>query len=135
MQCVHCVQILSLEHLVECRGPIGVAFRASLQRGLFTLLSSVACTARWLRINHGQTLLQQLLSIFPCPALIPSLEHTQHLIRMLCGAFTRSQSTSASRLLGFASAEDGKLTLLQMRLLCLKHIDTLFCGLKQAAAP
>jgi hypothetical protein len=52
--------------------------------------------------------------------------------RMICGAFTRSQGTSASRLLGFASAQDGIPTLLELRLLCLNHIDTLFSGLKEA---
>jgi hypothetical protein len=131
MRCTRCLQLLSLEHLVECQGPIGVAFRVDLQRDLLALLSSVACTAHWLRAHHGQTLARQLLSIFPCPAPVPS----QHLTRMLCDAFTRSQACAASRLLGFPSAEDGKSTLLQVRLLCLKHIDSLFRGLKRAAQP
>ena len=44
--------------------------------------------------------------------------------RAHAAALKNTNATSASRLLGFASAEDSKAILLQMRLLCLKHIDS-----------
>jgi hypothetical protein len=133
MRCTACAKFLSLDHLAECRGPLGVAFHAGLQRDLLSLLAKSASTSAWLLKHRGRTLLQQLLSLFPCPAPVPSPEYSRHITRSMCGAFTHSQATSASRLLGFASVEDGAPTLLQMRLLCLQHVDTLFRGLKPAA--
>ncbi len=77
---------------------------------------------------------QQLLPLFPFPPSAADQEQVRHRARTLCGAFTKSQATAAAKQLGFASAADGRPTMLQIRLLCLQHIDTLFGSLKKKAA-
>ena len=74
-----------------------------------------------------------LLSIFPLSASASVAEIHRHLTRVMCGAYTRSQATTASKLMSFDSIDEGRHTLVQMRLLCLQHLDTLFGGLKEPA--
>ena len=134
LQCKACKTDLTLKHLFACQAIFARRFRSDLQLDLISLLAPVPCTARWLWAHRGITLTRQLESLFPCPPSVTPRELRRHRTLVSCGAFTRAQATSASRSLGFASAEDGRSTLLQMRLLCLQHIDALFRRRKEEAA-
>jgi len=137
LQCKACKKDLTLEHLFDpvCPAIFAQRFRSDLQLDLISLLTPVPCTARWLRAHRASSLTRQLASLFPSPPWVTSLDLLgRHRTLVSCGAFTRAQATSASRSLGFASAEDGRSTLLQMRLLCLQHIDALFRRRKEEAA-
>ena len=57
----------------------------------------------------------------------------RHLARLICGAFTNRQATAAAKSHGLDSAEAGRATLRQLRLLCLEHIETVFSDRKEIA--
>jgi hypothetical protein len=63
----------------------------------------------------------------------PVDEQRRHLARLICGAFTNRQAAAAAKSLGFDSAEAGRATLRQLRLLRLEHIDNVFSDRKEAA--
>jgi hypothetical protein len=98
----------------------------------FRLLLPLARTSRslgQLDLVHKATPTPCL--VFPLP---PSLAYSQHFIRIICDAFTRSQATSASACSTSPALKTASTVSPQMRLLCLKHTDTLFRGLKQTIA-
>ena len=66
-------------------------------------------------------------------AAAPAEEQRRHLTRLICGAFTNRQATAAAKSLGFDSAEAGRATLRQLRLLCLEHIEKVFSDRKEIA--
>jgi hypothetical protein len=134
LHCNRCAALLTLEHLVVCRADVGVSFRFNLHCDILAVLKREACTAEWRRKHANMHLRQHLLILFPFPASASDQEQVRHRTRTLCGAFTQSQATAAAKQLGFASATDGRPTMLQIRLLCLQHIDTLFSSLKEKAA-
>ena len=90
------------------------------------MLPSADCTGGWLRVNSRLELGALLVSLFPIAASAPIKEQRHHLTRLICGAFTNRQATAAAKSLGFDSAEAGRATLRQLRLLCLEHIEKVF---------
>ena len=117
-----------------CPAPDGVAFRSKLRRAILRLLSSTDCTSGWLRVNSRLELGALLISLFPIAASAPAEEQCRHLTRLICGAFTNRQATAAAaKSLGFYSAEAGRATLRQLRLLCLEHIEKVFSDRKEIA--
>jgi hypothetical protein len=133
LRCGPCDCHLSMSHLADCPAPDGVAFRSKLRRSILRLLSSADCTSGWLRVNSRLELGALLLSLFPIAASAPVEEQRRHLTRLICGAFTNRQATAAAKSLGFDSAEAGRATLRQLRLLCLEHIETEFSDQKEIA--
>ena len=119
LRCGPCDCHPSLSHLADCPAPEGVAFRSKLRRAILRLLSSPNCSSGWLRVNSRLELGALLLSLFPITASAPAEEQRRHLTRLICGAFTNRQATAAAKSLGFDSAEAGRATLRQLRLLCL----------------
>src|SRR5680860_1560136 len=101
-------------------------------------LATSPCTAAWLRSNGGKELGAMLLSLLRIAAAASLAEQHLHSTRLLCGAFTRRQARAAARSLGFATAEDGRQPLINLRLQCLEHCNTFFSHRKEraiAAAP
>jgi len=64
-----------------------------------------------------------LLRLFPSAALASVEQQRRHLTRLICGAFTNGQATSAAKAFGFDPSQSGRSTLRQLRLPCLEHID------------
>jgi hypothetical protein len=128
-----CDQPLTLAHLAECNGASATGFRASLQHSIVRALSRERCASAWLRSNRALLLPACLLKLFPVAADVNPAERLRHLTRVMCGAFSRAQENAATRALGFPSAEEGRPTLLRLRLLCLEHVQQLFSDLKKAA--
>ena len=110
-------------------------FRADLRRDILTVLESDASTANWRRQFGALDLRSLLLRLFPFASSASAADQQQHFICLHCGAFTARQANTAAKSLGFASAEDGRLTLQQIRLVCLDRVAHIFRGLKEAAAP
>ena len=138
MQGVHCAACdaeITLAHLAECLSPTGVRFRVELRRDILLLLSADARAAPWLRASRRLQLLALLLSLFPFAASSPPAEQYRHLTRLMCGAFSRHQESAAAKSLGFLTAEEGRDTLRQLRVLCLEHIQRVYSALKAAAVP
>jgi hypothetical protein len=136
LRCGPCDRHLSLSHLADCPAPDGIAFRSKLRRAILRLLSSTDCTdctSGWLRVKSRLELGALLLSSFPIAASAPVEEQRRHLTRLICGAFTNRQATAAAKSLGFDSAEAGRATLRQLRLLCLEHIEKVFSDRKEIA--
>jgi hypothetical protein len=124
-----------------------VAIRSQLRHAILALLSEQDCTSDWLRANKRLDLVPMLLRLFPSAASASVEEQHRHLTslsfvddtmpnqlkkktRLLCGAFTNGQATSAAKALGFDPAEKGRSTLRQLRLLCLEHIDKMYSSRK-----
>jgi hypothetical protein len=133
LRCSHCNRHLDLSHLASCPAPDGIAFRSQMRRDILRLLASADCTRDWLHANRRLELGALLLSLFPIAASAPADEQRRHLARLICGAFTNRQAAAAAKSLGFDSAEAGRATLRQLRLLCLEHIDKVFSDRKEAA--
>ena len=111
-----------------------IAFRSQLKRDILRLLAAEACTRDWLSANRRLALADLLLTLFPIAASAPADEQRRHLTRLLTGAFTRRQANAAAKSLGFATAEDGRTSLRQLRLLCLESIERVYCSWKEAAS-
>ena len=75
-----------------------------------------------------------LLHLFPSAPSATAEEQRRHLTRLICGAFTNGQATSAAKALGFDSSQSGRSTLRQLRLLCLEHIDKVYNSSRKEAA-
>jgi len=147
VQCLTCVpctaahappQAFTLQHLVACPHRAAIAFRARLRAAITAELATSPCTAAWLRSNGGKELGAMLLSLLRIAAAASLAEQHLHSTRLLCGAFTRRQARAAARSLGFATAEDGRQPLINLRLQCLEHCNTFFSHRKEraiAAAP
>ena len=133
LRCSHCNRHFDLSHLASCPAPDGIAFRSQMRRDILRLLASADCTRDWLHVNSRLELGALLLSLFPIAASTPADEQRRHLARLICGAFTNRQAAAAAKSLGFDSAEAGRATLRQLRLLCLEHIDKVFSDRKEAA--
>ena len=133
LRCSHCNRHFDLSHLASCPAPDGIAFRSQMRRDILRLLSSADCTRDWLHVNRRLELGALLLSLFPIAASTPADEQRRHFARLICGAFTNRQAAAAAKSLGFDSAEAGRATLRQLRLLCLEHIDKVFSDRKEAA--
>ena len=133
LRCSPCDRHLSLSHLADCPAPDSVAFRSQLRRSILRSLSAADCTSGWLRANGRLELSAMLLSLFPIAASASVDEQRRHLARLICGAFTNRQATAAAKSLGFDSAEAGRATLRQLRLLCLEHIEKVFSDRKEIA--
>jgi hypothetical protein len=131
LRCDSCGCHLTLSHLVECPAPDGLAIRPQLCHAILALLSEQDCTSDWLRANERLHLVPMLLR--PSAASAPAEEQRRHLTRLICGAFTNGQATSAAKALGFDPAEKGCSTRRQLRLLCLEHIDEVYSTRKEAA--
>jgi ribonuclease HI len=125
--------VLSLAHAVTCMSKPARHFRLKLRDAIVAAVSSEPCTAGWLRANSGLRLRMLLLALFPVPDSATPAESTRLQTRVLCGAFSREQENAAARALGFPSILDSRATLLQVRLLCLEHIQR-FHGRRKAAA-
>ena len=97
------------------------------------MLSSADCISGWLSVNSRLELGALLLSLFPIAASALVEEQRRHLTRLICGAFTNRQASAAAKSLGFDSAEAGRATLRQLRLLCLEHIEKVFSDRKEIA--
>ena len=133
LRCSPCDRHFSLPHLADCPAPDSVAFRSQLRRSILRSLSAADCTSGWLRANGRLELSAVLLSLFPIAASASVDEQRRHLARLICGAFTNRQATAAAKSLGFDSAEAGRATLRQLRLLCLEHIEKVFSDRKEIA--
>jgi hypothetical protein len=133
VQCALCSCPLTLAHLAECDQSICADFRDRLKWAIHNKLSFEDCTQQWRRKTIALELRTLLLTLFPTAASATADEQSQHNLRLLCGAVTQSQASTAARLLGFPSAEDGRETLHQLRLLCLEHLNKFYCSRKEAA--
>ena len=135
LDCDSCQEPLTLTHLVHCDHSIpSVAFRLEAANLIRNCLGAEACTRPWLNATRGMSLFDLLLSLFPIPAATSEPERQRHLTCLLVGAFTRRQANAATKLAGFASAEDGRATLLRLRLRCLEHVQKAYGRWKEAAA-
>jgi hypothetical protein len=136
LPCPNCVGLTcSLGHLAVCAKTHATRFRTALRSDILAVLDSVPCTADWRRRHGGQDLQQILLRLFPIASSASNDAKHQHFTRLLCGAFSARHANAAARLLGFPRAEDGRLTLQQIRLACLDRIAQVFFDLKKVAAP
>lgn len=134
-----CLHHLTLEHLATCTTALtAIAFRADLHQRILRLLEQQPDTHVWLRANAHLTLPQLLLGLFPmasCTGLVDAMDwRDMHLTTILCGAFTSSQVSAASKTLGFPRAADSHATMLQLRLLCVERIQQHYASRKQAEA-
>jgi hypothetical protein len=127
------MQAFTLQHLTVCTQRSAAAFRVRLRDAITALLAASPCTAAWLAAHGRKELSAMLLCLFPIPAGATVAEQQLHSTRLLCGAFTSAQARAATKLLGFASAEDGRLSLVHLRLRCLEHCTTFFSDRKERA--
>jgi len=68
-------------------------------------------------------------------ASTPADEQHKHFTRLLCGAFTTRHANLAAKALGFPSADDGRLTLQRIRLVCLDRVAPVFRWLRRLIPP
>jgi len=134
LRCDQCATSLSLDHLIDCPEPYSVQFRNRLADDIRTTLGVDPCTQRWLATRTRCSLVNLLLTLFPIIPTASASERLRHLTCAMAGAFTRRQSNSASKLIGFLSAEDGGPTFLRLRLQCLESIGQAYRNWKVAAA-
>jgi hypothetical protein len=120
--CTTCDVPLTLTHLTQCADD-GAVFRSSQQIAVQTVLSSDARTLPWLNANRHLSLTELLVQLFPRPPDTPMHLHVTH---VMCGVFSARQANEASKLLGFARAEDGRRLMQQLRLCCVDGIHTFF---------
>jgi hypothetical protein len=133
LQCEDCQEPRSLGHLFDCVSIDSIIFQhetAILVRDCF---GADPCTRGWLHASRRLPLRALLLSLFPLPAAASHAEQQRYFTCLLVGAFTRRQANAAAKLAGFASGEDGRACLLQLRLRCLEHVGHAFGRWKAAA--
>ena len=129
-----CDQLRTLEHITECMLDRSIIeFRKRLQQSVCSALSEDACTRGWLATHQHLALRALLLALFPAPASASADEQRRHLALLMVGAFTPPQATAASKLLGFATAKDGRQCLLRLRLRCLESIEKAYRNWKEVA--
>jgi ribonuclease HI len=133
LHCASCGRTQSLHHLVECDALPCVTLRWELAISIRDCLGREPCTRAWLAATRLLPFRDLLLALFPIPAAASDEERQLHLTCLLVGAFTRRQANAAAKLAGFASGEDGRGCLLQLRLRCLEHIERAFGHWKEAA--
>jgi tRNA(Arg) A34 adenosine deaminase TadA len=139
LQCTGCLVACTLEHLASCPAASGTRFRADLQRDVLRTLASDPCTADWLRAHGRLALPALLLRLMPVPAEsdvgppVLVAKH-RHLTRVMCGVFSARQANAAAKSLGFATAEDGRHLLQQLRLRCLDRVGAFFSALAARSA-
>ena len=134
LHCRGCDRPRSLGHLIDCLSSnSGLAFRWQLVIAIRDCFGAAPCTRDWLLATRNLVLRDLLASLFPISATASDEEQHRHFTCLLVGAFTRRQANAAAKLAGFASGEDGRDCLLQLRLQCLEHIARLFGRWKEAA--
>lgn len=133
LQCEQCDAFLSIMHLVECPEPFSVQFRSRLANDVRAALRIEPVTSPWLLAHSNCSLVELLVDLFPITPTASAQERLRHLSRMLVGAFTCRQANTASKHVGFASADDGRATFLRIQLLCLDHIEIAYRNWKAAA--
>lgn len=99
-----CSHRLSLENLATCNtSPNCINFRADLSR--ITQLFHQPVTHPWLALHPHSMLASFLLALFPTPnsnGLFYAIDwRDMNLTTIMCGAFTMSQTTAASKTLRF----------------------------------
>ena len=133
LHCRDCDKPRSLGHLIDCdHFNNGIVFRWELAIAIRDCFAA-PCTRAWLQATRHLGLRDLLASLFPVPATASDEEQHRHFTCLLVGAFTRRQANAAAKSAGFASGEDGRACLLQLRLLCLEHISRFFGRWKEAA--
>jgi exonuclease III len=127
--------ILTLAHLLECQWQPARRFRGRLRHHIVATLTQLApWTQRWRDANGGLRLRQLLQTLFPVSASASAAERTRHLVRAMCGAFSRAQENTAGRALDCPSAELSRDIFAQMRLRCLERIHRFYDRIRQATA-
>jgi len=128
--CAPCKVPLTLSHLAgECPTAECALFRMQQKIDLLKLLSSDAQTKTWINSNRHLSLSALLLLLFPAP---PDVPNNLHFTRIMCGVFSAQQSNAAAKLLGFASAKDGRRLMQQIHLCCLDGVHHFYSALKIA---
>ena len=110
-----------------------IAFRLETTILIRTCFGADVCTRAWLAATRGHQLRDLLLSLFPLPAVASLDEQQRHFTNLLVGAFTHRQANAAAKFAGFASGEDGRASMLQLRLRCLEHVEQSFGHWKEVA--
>jgi hypothetical protein len=130
--CAPCKMPLTLSHLAgECPTAECALFRMQQKIDLLKLLSSDAQTKTWINSIRHLSLSALLLLLFPAP---PDVPNNLHFTRIMCGVFSAQQSNAAAKLLGFASAKDGRRLMQQIHLCCLDGVHHFYSALKIAVS-
>lgn len=131
-----CSHRLSLEHLATCSTSLDcINFRSDLLSRIIQRLRQHPVTHPWLASHPHCTLTSFLLALFPMPnsnGLIDAIDWRDlNFTTVMSGAFTKSQTTAASKTLGFSSATDSVNTFRELRLLCVERIQHFYSSRKQ----
>ena len=133
LQCAPCNEVMTLAHLAECPESHCLQFRTRLAGDIRNILAVEACARDWLIANSHATLSELLFSLFPVAATASAQERRRQLTCLLVGAFSDRQANAAAKRIGFSSAEAGRPSLLQLRLLCLESINRVYRSWKETA--
>jgi hypothetical protein len=133
LQCEDCDESRTISHLFSCGSIDCIAFRLETTILIRTCFGADVCTRAWLAATRGHQLRDLLLSLFPLPAVASLDEQQRHFTNLLVGAFTHRQANAAAKFAGFASGEDGRASMLQLRLRCLEHVEQSFGHWKEVA--
>ena len=132
LQCsAHCLTSLTVAHLAAC--PHHRAYRQALRDAIVGLLDRHELTHDWLRVNSRLDLHRLMSTMIPSASPIPAASDASCLrrTRLMVGAFTSAESDAAMLRIGLDDDVDSRTVMVEMRLICLDHIATLYNKLKQ----